>query len=459
MRARTVAEFADLVGGQVIRGPADRLVSGAMVDTRRLIPGQAYFAVAGARVDGHDYCEAAWAAGAPCAVVTRPIDAEIPQVLVSSTEAALASMARHLVCEWSPTIVAITGSVGKTSVKRMVGQIAAQRWPTSVAPGNLNSELGMPLAIANADSASRVLVLELAMRGRGQIRELARMAPPTVSLVTNVGVSHLEILGSRKAIAEAKREVYEETRPDGTACLPLDDDFAAVLQEGLICRRLGFGLSQGAEVRGSHLRQVPEGTTLRIHHAGCSASVTVPAPGQHQGRNAIAAAAVAIALGATLDDVTGGIAQFEVEAHRGQLLRARRGFEVIDDCYNAAPDSMDAALDVLAGRPCTGRRIAVLGDMLELGSITESAHLALGRRAAELGVDALVGVGPLAALIVRGARAAARPVPVTVHYDAPEAAVSWLRQFVERQDVVLVKASRALALEGLVDALVEGGGD
>ena len=456
MTPRAVGEFARLIGGSLVAGSPGELVSGAMVDTRRLEPGHAFFAIKGARADGHNYCAAALAAGAACAVVERTVDVAMPQIRVETVKGALARMARGLIAEWNPMVVAITGSVGKTSVKSMAGLIASRRWATAVAPGNLNSELGMPLAIANADFDASLLVLEFAMRGKGQIRELAQMVPPHVSLVTNIGLSHMEILGSREAIAEAKREIYEETRPDGIACVPADDAFAQVLEAGVTGRRLRFGLSGDAAVRGTDLRQVSAGTALYIHYAGESTEVLVPAPGQHHGRNAVAAAAAVLALGASLSDVAEGLLGFEPEPHRGRLLRAARGFQVIDDCYNASPDSMKAALDVLIGRPCAGRRIAVLGDMLELGAIAESEHIALGTRAAGMGVDALIGVGDLGQLIVRGA-SEADPSITALHLGTQEATLEWLRNTVGPEDIVLIKASRGLALENLVRDLVEEG--
>ncbi|MBD3175851.1 MAG: UDP-N-acetylmuramoyl-tripeptide--D-alanyl-D-alanine ligase [Armatimonadia bacterium] len=459
MKARSLGQFAELVGGEVTAGMDQEPVRGAAVDTRKLEPGQAFFAIKGARTDGHDHCADALAAGASCAVVTRGVDVAIPQIRVHTAEEALATMARGLIAEWAPTVLAITGSVGKTSVKGMIGRIASRRWSTAVAPGNLNSELGMPLAVANADHDAELLVLEFAMRGQGQIRELGQMVPPHVSVVTNVGVSHLEILGSRQAIAEAKREIYETTRPDGTACLPLDDDFSSFLRDGIRCAEISFGIDEAADVRGSEVRQTEEGTALLIRHAGRSVQVHMPVPGAHHARNAVAATAGALALGANLRDVVGGLDSFEPEPHRGQLIKAPGGFEIIDDCYNASPESMRAALAVLEARPCSGRRVAVLGDMLELGPVSEQAHLELGREIERHGVYALVTVGERGELIARGATEAPEPVELIRHHPARDDASRWLRDFLDRGDVVLVKASRGLELEHLIDSLTGGGGE
>lgn len=456
MTPRSTAEFARLLGGE-LRGPADRPVSGACADSRRVRPGDAFFAIRGEKVDGHDYCEAALGAGAGCVVVERGLDVAGPQVLVDDVVASMGRMGKGLLAELRTPVLALTGSVGKTTCRQMLAAILTRSGPIAVAPENYNTEIGVPIALTLVEPSDRFAVLEFAMRGLGQIRYLAGIARPRVSAVLNVGTSHIELLGTRDAIARAKAEILEATLPEGVCCVNRDDEYADFLLGRAAAPTLTFGRSPTADVRADAVAADARGTSFTLHASGGAVEVRVPAPGEHLVSNALCAAAMAIAAGCgDLGDIAEGLASFEPGEHRGRSLEGRGGVLVIDDCYNAAPDSMRAALAVLAGHRA-GRRVAVLGDMLELGDRSESEHLALGELAAGCGLGLLITVGERARAIARVALDAGSAAGGVLSYaDSSEAAVA-IPGLLRQGDVVLVKGSRGIELERVVDALCGGG--
>jgi len=431
-----------------------RAVTGAAVDSRKVCPGDAFFAVRGDKTDGHLYCEHALRAGAACVVVDRPVSVEGPAIRVPDVLDAMRRMAVGLTREMPGRVVAVTGSVGKTTVKLMVAEVLRRHCRVGVAPANYNSETGVPLALAGMDREVEAIVLEFAMRGPGQVRYLAEMAPPAVAAITNIGKSHIELLGSRDAIAAAKREVFECREAGGVGGGNADDPYAGFLAEAVRGRVLTFGLSERAAVRAESVEAHTSGSRFVLNYRNGLAAVALHAPGEHLVSDALCAAALCLGYG--LDDpaaIAAGLSHFHPGAHRGGILRGASGCEILDDCYNAAPDSMAAALRVLASRPCSGRRIAVLGDMLELGDQAEAEHAEVGRLVALSGCDHLVAVGPLAAVTAEAAREHGMdPARVTLCASTDDAAVA-VPALAGAKDVVLLKASRGLALERVVAAL------
>jgi UDP-N-acetylmuramoyl-tripeptide--D-alanyl-D-alanine ligase len=452
----TLEEFACAVGGWT-EVAAEVTVVGAATDSRCVAPGQAFVAIRGERVDGHDYCTEALARGASCVVVSADVSVNGPVVRVADTVAALGSLARAVLAEWKPVVVAVTGSVGKTTVRTMAGLILNGRYLAAVAPHNYNSEVGVPLAVANADTEATHLVLEFAMRGEGQIRLLTEMTRPRVGAITNIGVSHIELLGSRDAIAAAKCEILEGMDPEGTACIPADDPYAGFLRKRARARVITFGRTPNADVRAEDVRHRAGGMGFRIATGGDQVDVRLEAVGDHYVADALCAAAMAVASDVPLSAVAAGLGVFRPEAHRGQILRTDAGVDIIDDCYNAAPDSMAAALAVLSATGIAGGRVAVLGDMLELGEHARALHEEVGRRAAAVPLDELVTVGERAAWIADGAESSGM-APDRVRRCATVAeACETVLALARPGDTVLVKASRGLALERLVEYLVTGG--
>ena len=455
----TLAEIADVVDG-VAHGGAT-VTGGAFIDTRTPEAGGLFVAVAGERVDGHDFAGAAGAAGAVAVLGTRPTD--LPTVVVADVTVALGRLARHVVDRLPDTLVlAMTGSQGKTGTKDYLAHVLAEAGPTVATRGNFNNELGVPLTVLRATPETRYLVVEMGARGVGHIAELCEIAPPQVAAVLNVGTAHIGEFGSRESIARAKGEIVEALAADGTAVLNADDELVAAMASRTSATVTTFG-SAPADVTVRDLTADELGRqSFDLVHRGSGATVHLAQVGAFQWRNAAAAAAMALAAGLDLDTVADGLAD-AVPASRWRMELTERadGLVVLNDAYNANPESVRAALDTLGGIGAgSGRRtVAVLGEMLELGDGAAAAHTGVGEYAAEAGVDVLVAVGPVAAAVAR-AFEASETSGVAIATAGRDAAVDWLRHNVTAADVVLVKASRGAALEVIADELlvIEGEG-
>lgn len=452
----TLGEIADVVGG-VAHGEAT-VTGAAFLDTRTPEPAGLFVAIAGERVDGHDLAATAGDAGAVAVLGTRPT--ELPTVVVDDVTAALGRLARHVVDRLPEVVVlAMTGSQGKTGTKDYLAHVLGEAGPTVATPGNFNNELGVPLTVLRATPETRYLVVEMGARGVGHVAELCEIAPPRVAAVLNVGTAHIGEFGSREAIAQAKGEIVEALPRDGTAVLNADDDLVAAMATRTVASVTTFGGGTAdvavREVTADELGR----QSFELVHRGSGATVHLAQVGAFQWRNAAAAAAMALAAGLDLDTVADALGDAGPASHwRMELTERPDGLVVINDAYNANPESMRAALETLAGIGTrSGRRtVAVLGEMLELGDGAVAAHTGVGAYAAEAGVDVLLTVGPAAAAISRGFEAAgARGVTATTV--GRDAAVEWLRHNVSAADVVLVKASRGAALELIADDLIDQG--
>ncbi len=453
----TTAEIAEVVGG-VAHGEAT-VTGGAFIDTRTPEAGGLFVAIAGERVDGHDFAADAAAAGAVAALGSRPT--ELPTVVVDDVTAALGVLARHVVDQLVDVVVlAMTGSQGKTGTKDYLAHLLAEAGPTVATRGNFNNELGVPLTVLRATPETRYLVVEMGARGVGHIARLCEIAPPHVAAVLNVGTAHIGEFGSRDAIAVAKGEIVEALAPDGTAVLNADDDLVAAMASRTSATVTTFG-SGRADVAVREITTDEIGRqSFEVVHRGSGATVHLAQIGAFQWRNAAAAAAMALAAGLDLDAVADSLADATPASRwRMELTERPDGLVVLNDAYNANPESMRAALETLAGIGSrSGRRtVAVLGEMFELGAGTAEAHRGVGTYAAEVGVDVVVTVGAAAGVISDGFDA----VPgggVTVPTVGRDAAADWLRHNVSAADVVLVKASRGAALELLAEVLLTESG-
>jgi UDP-N-acetylmuramoyl-tripeptide--D-alanyl-D-alanine ligase len=335
----------------------------------------------------------------------------------------------------------------------MLAGILSQGWKTARTPGNYNNEVGVPLALLELDATHQAAVVELAMRGVGQIGYLARMAQPQVGVITNIGLSHLELLGSKAAIAEAKAELLAALPESGVAVLNREDEFFDYLRGRSPCRVVTFGRDERADVRADRVAMRGDGSVeFALRGWWGEDRLVVPAAGRHHALNAAAAAAAAMAAGAEAAWIEPGLAAFEGTEMRSRILRAPSGVTVIDDCYNAAPDSMRVALELLADLP--GRdKWALLGDMKELGPLSPDWHRELGELAAELGVTGLIALGELGHYIAEGARTALPSENVLEAADNAEAAAI-AADLLAAGDIVLVKGSRAMKMEEVVERLL-----
>ena len=459
----TLGAVADITGGRLHGcGPdeaAQVLVDGPVVtDSREAGPGSLYVARVGESADGHDFVPDAARAGAVAALTTREVDG-LPCVVVEDEQAGFVALARHLVDSRPDlTVIGITGSSGKTSTKDLLGSVLAADGETIAPVGSYNSEVGVPLTVCRITPTTRHLVVEMGARGIGHVDYLTRIAPPRIGIVLNVGHAHVGEFGSVEAIAEAKGELPAALPADGVAVLNADDPLVAAMAARTSAQVVLVGESAAAHVRA---------TDITLDEAGAP-SFTVTAPfgtaqvrlglvGRHHVGNALAVIAAAHAAGMGFEQIVPALADARpLSRWRMEVTRREDGVVVVNDAYNANPDSMSAALRSLATMGAGGRRWAVLGAMLELGDASAELHAAVGREAAELGVDEVLVVGESAAAIADGARDNAREdgprVRVVPDADAAEAV---LVAELAAPDVVLFKSSRDAGLRWLGDRIVQ----
>jgi UDP-N-acetylmuramoyl-tripeptide--D-alanyl-D-alanine ligase len=466
----SLARIAQIAGGQLCHGDPAAVVSGEVViDSRRAGPGGLFAAVAGERSDGHDFAAAAVAAGATAVLATRPV--RVPSVLVADVPAALAALARA-VADALPAarIAGITGSSGKTSTKDLAAQLVERLGPTIAPAGSFNNEFGHPLTVLRADASTRYLVLELSARGIGHIAYLCRVAPPRYGVVLNVGHAHAGEFGGLDQVARAKGELPEALPADGVAILNADDPRVLAMAARTQARVVTFSTSpypatapqpavRAADIRLDDLGR-PSFTLLTPEG---SAPVTLRLHGAHNVPNALAAAALAGELGLGLDDIADGLRAAVARSRWRMEVRHRAdGVTVINDAYNANPESVRAALDALAhlaqSQQAQGSRgFAVLGHMAELGGTSRSSHEDIGEYAARVsdsGLAGLIAVGEEAAPLLAGARRVRSWTGEALAAPDGAAALELLANRLKPRDVVLVKASRAAHLEGVAAALL-----
>jgi UDP-N-acetylmuramoyl-tripeptide--D-alanyl-D-alanine ligase len=452
----SLAQLADVVGGRLADAPDPAAVVTAAVefDSRKLEPGGLFVALVGERVDGHDFAGTAIAAGAVGVLAARPVG--VPAVVVADVLAGLGALAHGVLLRLPElSVVGVTGSSGKTSTKDLLAHLLARLGPTVAPPGSFNNEIGHPYTVLRADAGTRYLVLENSARGIGHIAALCAIAPPRVGVVLNVGSAHLGEFGSREVIARAKGELVEALAPGGVAVLNADDPLVAAMAGRTKAAVRTFGTAAGADVRASGIVLDGGRPRFTLHAAGEQVPVALALYGEHHVSNALAAATVALELGLPPAEVAQALGTATpVSRWRMEVTDRADGVTVVNDAYNANPESVRAALAALGTIAGDRRRWAVLGQMAELGPDADAEHEAVGRLAAGLGISRLVVVGEQAAPIHAAAVAEGAD---SVRVPDAAAAVDLLRRELRPPDVVLVKASRAAALERV--ALAIAGGD
>lgn len=466
----SLSEVARLVGGELVG--KDAVFEGLQVDSREIKGGELFSAVEGARVDGHDYVAKAITRGAVGALVKYdPMPADLkadddpirkkfiregfslieertlrPIVLVESVSSALAAIALHFRRMLKGPVVGVTGSAGKTTVKEMIAAALSPLGDVLKSEGNLNTEFGVPMTWAKLQHNHKAAVIEMAMRGPGQIAHLARMSAPDIGVVASVGSAHIGELGSREAIAGAKAELLEALPAGGTAVIPSDSDFTEFLRGAASCKVVTVG--PDGDFRILESRQSGESVEFAIATPAGELAGMVPGIGEIQAKNAAMAIAAATAAGVSPSAALAALKSAQFPDKRMQLLN-RNGVAIWLDAYNSSPESCILALRSFQIAQFAGRRFAVLGDMLELGAFAEEKHREVGSIAAQVGLSELVVVGELAPWIAEGARAAGYVGDVSYYDDATSA-----RQVFDRTragDAVLIKASRGLALERILE--------
>ncbi|MBK9516420.1 MAG: UDP-N-acetylmuramoyl-tripeptide--D-alanyl-D-alanine ligase [Anaeromyxobacter sp.] len=455
----TAAELAAATGGRWLDSPPPG-VEGLSTDTRAVVAGSLFVALRGERFDAHAFLGEASRAGAAAALVhddAAPAPG-LPRLLVGDTLAALGAVARHHRRRFDLPVVAVTGSNGKTTTREMTAAILATRGPVLKTEGNLNNEVGVPLTLLRLTGEHRAAVIELGMNHPGEIGRLTALALPQVGVVTNAAAAHLAGLGTVDGVADAKAELWQGLPPGGVAVANADDP--RLLRRAQASGRRLLTFATGRQRRGDVvvlevLSQDATGLRFLLGVGNRELEVALPLVGAHNAANAAAAACAAIAMGCDDREIVRGLAGVAPVGRRLRLERLPSGVLLVDDCYNANPSSMTAALHTLRdlARAEGGRAVAALGDMLELGPGELELHRAVGAEAAAAGVDRLLAFGPRSAALLAGARAAGLPPAHTFHTEDVAALCAETRATLRAGDVLLVKASRGLKLERLVEAL------
>jgi len=450
----TVDEIVAATGGEIVSAGAGTFY-GVSIDGRASLPGDLFAAVAGERHDGHAFLPQAAASGASGFLVSGTSGASGTTVRVRDVRLALAQLGRHVRRRWDGPLVGITGSAGKTTTKELVGAMLGPH--TLMSEASLNNETGVPLSLLRLRPWHRSAVVEMGMRGLGQIDYLAEWSEPDVGVVVNAGTAHVGVVGSAAAIARAKSEIWGRLRPGGRAVYPHEDDRlgALAIERGVPPeRQVAFGEASGSDVRLVAYEPRPDGSDAVFEVDGRTIRVRVPIVGRHNALNAACALAVAVALGLDLDTAARNLERARPARHRSEVVDLA-GRHVILDCYNANPASMRAALSTLAELSRGRRSVAVLGDMLELGDSEDAEHDALGKLVAELGIGHLVTMGEAARRAARAARTAGVGTVEVVNVDNPEQAARLAAGWTVPGDFILIKASRGIRLERVADALRE----
>jgi UDP-N-acetylmuramoyl-tripeptide--D-alanyl-D-alanine ligase len=460
----TLAEVAQATGGKLhdVPDPQARVTGPVVHDSRQVGPGALFAAVVGERVDGHDFAERAVAEGAVAVLASRPVG--VPAVVVDDVVAGLSLLAHAVTERTGATVVGLTGSAGKTSTKDLIAQLLGGLGPTVYTEGSFNNEIGLPLTALKVTGSTRFLVLEMGARHKGDIAHLTGITRPSIGLVLNIGTAHIGEFGSREGTAEAKGEMVEALAPEGCAVLNADDPLVRAMAARTQARVLYFGESAEAQIRAENVRLDASGRPgFTLVTPSGSAPVQLRLYGEHHVSNALAAAAVATECGMDVKQLAVALGEAgSLSRWRMELTDRPDGVTVINDAYNANPESMRAALRALAaigGRgPGARRTWAVLGEMRELGEDSLAEHDAVGRLAVRLDIATLVAVGGRdAACMELGARNEGSWGEESVLVSDVDAAIALLREQVAPGDVVLVKASRSVGLERVAEALLADG--
>lgn len=428
-------------------------VTSVTTDSRNVPAGSLFIPIVGEKFDGHRFIDAALdqgAAGVLCAKLPEDLRPDKFYIKVADTRLALKDLARHYREKFTIPVVQITGSVGKTTTKDMIAAVLAQKYRVLKTAENFNNDIGTPLTLLGLDHTHEAAVIETGMNHFGEIRYLGEMVQPDIAVISNIGDAHIEYLGSREGILKAKAEILENLRPGGTVILNGDDALLNTLTPPFETLRCGQGENCAYRV-GEIADHGVDGITCRLTTPQGEYRLTIPAPGEHMVYSASMAAAIGEKLGLTAAEIARGVACYAPTGSRMRVLRLPEERTVLDDCYNANPQSVTAALEILAKTDCA-QRVAVLGDMGELGDLTAQAHYNMGALAVMLGIDLVIAIGTHAAKIAEGVECSGGEVQ---HFATKEEALPTIRAQLTPQTAMLIKASHAMRFGQLVEALKE----
>jgi UDP-N-acetylmuramoyl-tripeptide--D-alanyl-D-alanine ligase len=451
-------EIESDTGGVLVHGSGQTKFSNVSIDTRSLQRGDIFFAIRGPNRDGHQFIADALSKGALGAVVERSYEyqGEFPAVLikVGDTHQALKDLAMSMRRRWSGTLVAITGSMGKTTTRMFVAQILQIRYSVYQTPGNYNNLFGLPLALSGLDSRYDFGIFEMGMSGPGEISEMCRIAAPSIGILTNVAPVHLEFFSSLDEIAQAKGELPKALPSNGTLIYNAEDRLVRAIAGRYSGSKISFGFSDSADIRAAHTEIVgPEETRFELRCGDFARQATVPFAGAHYVLNALPAIALGRQFNIAPEQMVDRLRLLRQGSMRGQILRFREGFTVIDDSYNSNPQALMRMIEVLSEMPSFTRRILVAGEMLELGKESDSLHFECGIFAASRKLNLIIGIQGAAREIVRAAREAGMPDSQARFFQDSDAATEFISGELRMGDLVLIKGSRGVHTEKIVQSL------
>lgn len=453
MKHMTLREITAACGGTYFGDPEStaKEVSSVVIDSRKVTQDSLFVAIRGARVDGHTFIPQTIEAGALCALSEEPLgEVTFPYILVDSCTQALKDLAEHYRKSLDIKVVGISGSVGKTSTKEMIASVLSQKYNVLKTEGNFNNEIGVPLTIFNLREEHEIAVLEMGINHFGEMTRLAKMARPDICVITNIGVAHMELLGSRDGILKAKTEMFQYMNPDGTIIFNGDDDKLITYSPENGITPIYFGLGENSSYRAEQIvNNGLRGTNATFVTPKSRFSAHISIPGEHMVHNALAGIAVGYALGMSDAEIKAGIEALKPLAGRNHLIETNT-YTIIDDCYNANPISMKASIDVLS--KADTRTVAILGDMGELGAKEKEMHYDVGQHTAKAGIHVLICIGTLSEELARGAKETGCNIQI-YHYPDQEHFFAEMSSILEKNDTILVKASHAMAFEKIVKRL------
>lgn len=455
----TAAEIANALSGEMIQGTPDVVFNSVSTDTRQISPGDLFIALVGERFDAHEYIDQAVAHQASGLIISRPVSIgggwQGPVFLVKDTLVALQELAAYNRAQFKGLVVGVTGSNGKTTTKDMITSVLEQKYKTLKTQGNFNNHIGLPLTLLELDNSYQAVVLEMGMRGLGEIDILTRIARPDGAVITNIGETHLERLGSVANIARAKGEILDYIEPRGFAVLNGDDPL--VRQQAIRCRGriVYYGTAGEVSIRAESIGN-PGDTrfSCKVKSPLGAIHISLPVPGRHNILNALAAVGVGLEAGLTLEEIKLGLESLKITSMRLEIRQTKTA-TIIDDTYNANPASVKAALQILSDLGRERRKVAILGDMYELGQRAVEGHREVGAEAAALQIDILITVGNLAEEIALGATLAEGPPVEVISLNTNAEVKKYLERIVNPKDVILVKGSRGVKMEEIVDYLLK----
>ena len=457
MMKLNAADIAAAVRGEIIHGPGEADIENISLDTRTLEPGSLFIPLRGERYDGHEFLEQAAKKGAKAVLVNRDGEYHFPGISVirvKDTLEAFHSLALWYRDKFSVDFVAVTGSTGKTTTKNMIAEVLGSKYNVLKTEGNFNNQVGLPATIMRLDGSHRAAVVEMGMSGYGEIRNLMRIVRPRVSVITNVGMSHIEKLGSREGILRAKMEIFEGMEREPAAVINADDPLLCEGAKGFNIPVIYYGVDNG-DYKAADIRlRGEDGISYALMAEGGRFEVNLALPGRHNVYNSLAAVAVGRLFKIGFPDIIRSLGTLKGEKMRLNILTSPGGIKVINDAYNASPDSMKSALEVLRYTK-GGRKIAVLSDMLEMGEFAEEGHRMVGTYAADSGVDILITVGDYSRYIACQAKEMGMDPSSVYYFESKQEADRLLGSLVEKGDVILVKGSRGMKMEELASRLLE----